>query len=621
MIYDYYCVDCGRKIHGSDIHFDLAQLLEMDLSKGDQSKTDDRMALISAEQLKALARRCGEHLQEQVTVKLRITLKEMLDFMAEFSRKKKYLQGTIETSQYDDLQEVLENLFAGASGSVASIRQMVSDYAQELTARFEFNNNTDKEPTEDEVNDTSNYNAWFWIKPFFLENGTSTELYTVQFRAAEREEKMPPVTLMDIMLNTAIRGYCPECGKPVLLHTGEVPHIMVGLLGAQSAGKTSLIVSMINHIQNHYDELGIEYPNNPLCDSKYRYMIRNLKLFEYGWAMEKTAADVSTETFNASLFLTPKIQGRQPAGLETAPGSRILTLIDIAGEACFDMETQSWKKNAFEVYPLIRNCQIYLLCTCIDRREYGNADGTQSFSIPSRAVLQIADQVYKSLPSSRIPPICIVATKADTMSDQPSAGRAGNNPFKSIHVDGKMLFRTQMEYLTNYYEHGSEDNRDPLRGCFEAYNMLNKRTFIAMMPVSALGRKGQKYSHEGEVIEYSEDGHFRPNQIGELTRWVLMTAGISRLDGMSYVFSHIPSYGESYVLDGENAQPDANPSKVVPIEEFTQRYVAIKKLYLNKVVPLDQSISDIRQEGKGFLRDPKKRTVEAVQNWDKTHGQ
>ena len=615
MIYDYYCVDCGRKIHGEDIYFDLAQLLEMDLSKADQGKADDRMALISADQLKALAQRCGEQLQEQVTVKLRITLKEMLDSMAEFSRKKKYLQGTVATSQYDDLEGVLEKMFAGVSGSQMEIQQMVKSYAQELSARFEFNNRTNREPTEEEVNNTSNYLAWFWIKPFFLEDGNSEELYTVQFRAAEREERMPPVTLMDITLNTAIRGYCPECGKPVLLHTGQVPHIMVGLLGAQSAGKTSLIVSMINYIQSHYDELGIEYPNNPLCDSKYRYMIRNLKLYEYGWAMEKTAADVSTETFNASLFLTPKIQGRQPVGISNALGSRILTLIDIAGEACFDMETQSWKKNAFEVYPLIRNCQIYLLCTCIDRREYGNADGTQSFSIPSRAVLQIADQVYKSLPSTRIPPICIVATKADTMSDQPQPGRAGSNPFKKIQVDAKMLFKTQMEYLTNYYEHGTEDNRDPLRGCYEAYNMLNKRTFIAMMPVSALGRKGEKYSHEGEVVEYSEDGRFQPNQIGELAKWVLMTAGISRVDGMSYVFSHIPSYGESYVLAGEQARPDANPSKVIPYEEFSQRYLAIKKLYLNKMISLDQKISDIKQGG-GW-GNPERKIRKAVQEWDK----
>ena len=615
MIYDYYCVDCGRKIHGNDIYFDLAQFLEMDLGK-----TEDRMALISAGQLKELAIRCGERLQEQVPVKLKVTLKEMLDIMAEFSRKRKYLQGSIETAHYDDLRDVLEKLFAGVSASQAMIGQMASVYARELSARFEFSNGTDREPTEEEVNDTNRYYAWFWIKPFFLENGASSELYTVQFRAAGREEKSPPVTLMDIVLNTEIRGYCPECGKPVLLHTGQVPHIMVGLLGAQSAGKTSLIVSMINHIQNHYYELGIEYPNNPLCDSKYRYMMRNLQLFEYGWAMEKTAADVSTETFNASLFLTPQIQGRQPAGLDIVPGSKVLTLIDIAGEACFDMSTQSWKKNAFEVYPLIRNCQIYLLCTCIDRKEYGSADGSQRFSIPPRAVLQIADQVYKSLPSTRIPPICIVATKADTMSAQPQSARpAGRDPFKEIRIDEKMLYRTQLEYMSNYYQDGTEDNREPLIGCYNAYKNLNNKTFIAMMPVSALGRKGQKYPYEGEITEYSPDGNFQPNQIGELTKWVLMTAGISRVEGTSYVFSHIPSFGESYVLNGETPKPDANPSKVVPIDEFAQRYGGIKKLYLNRVVPLDQKISDFRQEKESIINNPGKKIAKAVQSWDKNH--
>ncbi len=326
---------------------------------------------------------------------------------------------------------------------------------------------------------------------------------------------------------------------------------------------------------------------------------------------------MATETFNASLFLTPQIQGRQPSSSDVLVGSRILTLIDIAGEACFDMSTESWKKNAFEVYPLIRNCQMYLLCTCIDRREYGNADGSQKFSISPRAVLQIADQVYNSLPTTRIPPICIVATKADTMSDQPEPMRPGDkNPFRDIRVDNKMLFRTQMEYLSNDYQDGREDNREPLNGCCRAYQMLKNKTYITMMPVSALGRKGKKYPHEGEVSEFSPDGYFQPNQIGELTKWVLMTAGISRIEGTSYVFSKIPSYGESYVLSGETPNPNANPSKEVPIEEFRQRYGGVKKLYINGTVPLDQKISDIIQEGKGFRRNPEKRIAEAIKTWD-----
>ncbi len=281
MIYDYYCVDCGRKIPGNAIQFDLAQFLEMDVG----NSSEERIALISSSQLKEIASACRERLQEQSTVKLKVTLKQMLDIMVEFSKKKKYVQGSIETDNYINLQEILEAVFAGASASQAMISQMAFDYAKELRARFTFDDEG-REPEEEELNDTKRYCAYFWIKPFFLENGMSSDLYTVQYRVAERDEKTPPVTLMDIVLNTEIRGYCPECGKPVLLHTGQVPHIMVGLLGAQSAGKTSLIVSMINHIQNYYNDLGIEYPNNPLCDSKYRYMMRNLKLYEYGWAME-----------------------------------------------------------------------------------------------------------------------------------------------------------------------------------------------------------------------------------------------------------------------------------------------------------------------------------------------
>ena len=612
MIYDYYCVDCGRKIKGERIAFDLAQLLEMNLGKSSES----RMALISAQKLQEIAQKCGKHLEDQVAVKLEVSLKEMLDIMAEYSRRRNYIHILPDMSDHYQLSENVRKLFSGATQSEAQIMQMAADYTVELESRFVFRGNPRMEPTEKELADNNNYSAYFWIKPYMLGEG---QIYTVQYRASTQEENTPPVTLQDIRLNTEIRGYCPECGKPVLLHTGQVPHIMVGLLGAQSAGKTSLIVSMISYIQNNYDTLGIEYPGNPLCDSKYRYMMRNLKLFEYGWAMEKTVADVATETFNASLFLSPKIDGRKPQGQNMAEGSSILTLIDIAGEACFDMETQTWKENAFEVYPLIRNCQIYLLCTCINRREYGNADGTDAFSIPNRAVMQIADQVYQALPSSRVPPICIVATKADTMPETASPYRPGDqNPFKTIQVDEKYLYKkTQMEYLINDYDRGSEDNREPLRGCCRAYDLLKNRTYISMMAVSALGRKGQKYPYEGEVSQYSEDGDFFPNQIDALTKWVLMTAGISRVEGTSYLFSHIPSYGESYVLKGQKTKPEAIPSKCYPIVEFTQRYNCVKKLFLNSQVDLDRRINSIFMEGRRmFGPSPESRIAKEIEKFE-----
>ena len=62
-----------------------------------------------------------------------------------------------------------------------------------------------------------------------------------------------------------IRGYCPECNKPVLDGSGKYEHFLVGFLGAQSAGKTSLFVSMINDLPNYFGKLGIELPE-VLCE-------------------------------------------------------------------------------------------------------------------------------------------------------------------------------------------------------------------------------------------------------------------------------------------------------------------------------------------------------------------
>ena len=50
--------------------------------------------------------------------------------------------------------------------------------------------------------------------------------------------------------------------------SGKYEHFLVGFLGAQSAGKTSLFVSMINDLPNYFGKLGIELPE-VLCDGKY----------------------------------------------------------------------------------------------------------------------------------------------------------------------------------------------------------------------------------------------------------------------------------------------------------------------------------------------------------------
>ena len=68
--------------------------------------------------------------------------------------------------------------------------------------------------------------------------------------------------------------------------------------------------------------------------------------------------------------------------------------------------------NALQVYPLINGCHIFLLCTGILPEEKKEDDNEEP--IPPEAVLEISRGIYSNLREKQnVPPICIVATKAD----------------------------------------------------------------------------------------------------------------------------------------------------------------------------------------------------------------
>lgn len=110
----------------------------------------------------------------------------------------------------------------------------------------------------------ANYHMHCWVEPIYFE-GTD-EIYTIRFFDEEN-----PVNLKSFENIIAIRGYCPECRKPIIKDAGRYEHKLVGFLGAQSAGKTSLFVAMINNeLPNMFTQLGIKLPD-PLCLSDGRY--------------------------------------------------------------------------------------------------------------------------------------------------------------------------------------------------------------------------------------------------------------------------------------------------------------------------------------------------------------
>lgn len=567
MIYDYYCVDCGRKFGGEEISFDLAELLEIQSVLG-KDGIKSQVTQVSSKKLEEMARCSGSNLKHGEKCKIELTLKELLEIMGENAGGQSTRE-LMSTYEYSKLQQAVSMVFINVANTEVAAR-LEQEYSAALSNKFVC---ILDEAEEEELEDTSNYRAFFWVEPEFFEDGKSDKLYTVKYSAEKN-----PVNMKRILAPTQIRGYCPICGQPVLNGSGKYRHTMVGLLGAQSAGKTSLIVAMIHELQKNFRNLGIKVPGNVLCDSRYRDMEMNMTLYRNYWAVRKTLADTSAGTFNASLLLESDDEKQK----------QIITFIDIAGEQCYNVETQEMNSTALEVYPLINSCQIYLLCTCIDQTGYGNAEG-EGRIIPPEAVLRIAQGIYENLRDKKeVPPLCIVATKAD-MACTSAAGKRKDNPFEKLHAGKEFLHNGQLDIMKNIYDIVEDENiREPLRWCCDTFLELKNKTYISMMSCSALGRKGVLYEGKmEEIAPYRAPGSdvvepFAPQRLEALLQWILQVAGVLNVQGEKQALPCIPAYGESYQADRiENTAPNGLHRTVWPVGQAKRRILAVRKLFLN----------------------------------------
>lgn len=59
---------------------------------------------------------------------------------------------------------------------------------------------------------------------------------------------------------------------------------------------------MINDLPNYFGKLGIELPE-VLCDGKYEKVKNAIEFNKKGWAVGKTDAKATIETYNASLLV------------------------------------------------------------------------------------------------------------------------------------------------------------------------------------------------------------------------------------------------------------------------------------------------------------------------------
>ncbi len=600
MIYDYYCMDCGNKFKGEEIRFDLGEIIGVrskEAAEGDGGQSvfsKNEAMLIDVEKLKELAVKSKVKLVHGEKVRLCVTLRDFLKIMGgnvgEKENRATLMTEMMEESRHDELKDILREVYRTSENAEVEDQEInafkarldtafpLSEDAENFIRKWEEAGNLSEAQQQTIRNIRSsmeNYIAYVYIVPEFFENGKSDKLYSIRYTRDKNA-----ATMMTPAAPTEIRGYCPKCGKPVLKNAGKCPHEMIGLLGVQSAGKTSLVVAMVRELQNSFEELGVAYPGQLLCDSRYRIMQDNFELYDNGWAVGKTPILGTGGTFNATLFLS-------------SPDNRIqklVTFADIAGELCYDINNKAVNIRAFNEFPLVKACDMYIMCTCIDQSGYGNADGVTVKKMPPEAPLDITftmyDEIYKDnvAKGRRIPPLCIVLTKTD-MVTKPNFVKAEDNPVYKIKTSKNYQFASPLENLGMTYDSFKSVNiREPIRRACTLYNQMSGKTYISMMSCSALGRKGTLYSGNiDEIVPYMEDGEEMPFErvrLKDLWNWILKVSGLTGVDApKGYLMPAIPSYKETYSMDNQGRQKNTFNGNMA---ELRKRLACVSSLFLNQ---------------------------------------
>ena len=533
MIYKYYCVNCGNRFEGKDIRFDLFELIGIrDPDK--MNSTASKIALVNSGVIKGNAG--PSKLKHGVLSPITLSLESLFRILSVNSPgvTKDLLKQILQKGVRDEneIRQVFENAL-DTSEKDEVMSKIAEEYWSQINTLF------NKDPGNQDSDKLADYKMTFYVKPEFFDNGNSEEIYTLEYKHDVRK----PNTLK-IRAPQPIRGYCPGCGEPILQNAGKYPHVLVGLLGAQSAGKTTMILSMLQDLMKNYGRHRIEYPGAPLCDSRFHITQRNQKMFNNGWLPVKTE-EKGVNSFNASLLLEAEGTNKK----------LLVTFADIAGEQCYDPDLDSIRLSAVQKFPLINSCDVYILCSCLDNTQYIRADDTteqeERIDMPPQAVIRIADGIFDNLRDYRkaefkTPPLAIVMTKADVVEDAEEQ-EATDNPFDEIHVPSNYFFDAQFRNLSETYQTTEEEKvREPLEWCCKAFNTMKNKTYMSMMACSATGRVGKIWTKKEVDPPRNPEGRFKSIGVYELTNWVLKVIGLSPVSG-NYRFEGTPSYNEHYV--------------------------------------------------------------------------
>ena len=99
MIYDYYCTNCGNKLYGTDIVFNLAQILDLG---------SERFIKFSPIDLREVAERNNQPLVNGKKIRLKITLFDLLGYIGQ----------DLDTLNQEAMQELSYDEFAEGEDEV-----------------------------------------------------------------------------------------------------------------------------------------------------------------------------------------------------------------------------------------------------------------------------------------------------------------------------------------------------------------------------------------------------------------------------------------------------------------------------------------------------------------------
>lgn len=580
MTYQYYCTCCGHHFEAKEICFDLRDILNIEKEKVDV------FIPITAEDLLGLVRENQSESRHGKRLQLTISLLHVLQYIKDAQR-------STDEEYVDDItmERFSEGDFGFHLDSAANLTQEAEkerkqNIAENIKGKFL---PSDLNAQENETN-ISDYTMEFWVEIFYFDHNEANGIDTIRYSIEEN-----PVNLKEIDYNgQVIRGYCTYCHEPVMKFAGQYKHYLVGFLGAQSAGKTTLFVAMINELRkyNLYSKLNIKEPQ-PIADGKFIPFKAAMILNERGWAVKKTAAAESESSFNASVLLENAQTGHK----------MILTLVDIAGELCYDVRRHTVNREAFEKFPLICRCHAYLLCTCISQKGYSTGSGEAvAMNLGETELNQIINEIYNyrsTLDNPPLwPPLCRILTKIDMAKNLVRGTAKTNNPFEELLEEleekernsGNFYNRIQqIEHLKRIYDGTDDiDILYALYACINSYYANESKMYQSIISCAALGQQGDMYETEINglddinAIPYNvnkENGQnilFTPYNLDSVWEWIFRTIGICAATD-DYVFSHIPSYGESYHVTDEQYQVRTDYEK----DEFVKRIQGVYELYFN----------------------------------------